>query len=149
MLLPALLVTLAGLALMLVPQLGAVIPGLVIFTVGFFAAHAVASGWVGGRSTLLGVQGAAVYLFFYYIGSAVGGSVGGIAYSAGAWNGLTLYCGCLVAVALLSAVTLRRVRTAARPGPDRPSAQSPLPAAEPAAEPSAVTRPGDGSGGAR
>ncbi|WP_405561998.1 MFS transporter [Streptomyces sp. NBC_01180] len=145
-LLPALLVTLAGLALMLVPRLGAVIPGLVIFTVGFFAAHAVASGWVGGRSTVLGVQGAAVYLFFYYIGSAIGGSVGGIAYSAGAWNGLTLYCGCLVAVALLSAVTLRWVRTAARPGPS--AERSPRPAAAPAAEPS-VTRPGDGSGGER
>lgn len=152
-LLPALLVTLVGLAVMLVPRLGAVIPGLVIFTVGFFAAHAVASGWVGGRSTVLGVQGAAVYLFFYYIGSAVGGSVGGIAYSAGAWNGLTLYCGCLVAVALLSAVTLRWVRTAARPGPS--AAQSPRPAeasarsAEPEPEPSPVTRPGDGSGGVR
>lgn len=145
-LLPALLVTLAGLALMLVPRLGAVIPGLVIFTVGFFAAHAVASGWVGGRSTVLGVQGAAVYLFFYYIGSAIGGSVGGIAYSAGAWNGLTLYCGCLVAVALLSAVTLHWIRTAARPGPS--AERSPRPAAEPAAEPS-VTRPGDGSGGER
>ncbi|WP_343235251.1 MFS transporter [Streptomyces sp. SID10853] len=144
-LVPALLVTLAGLALMLVPQLGAVIPGLVIFTVGFFAAHSVASGWVGGRSTVLGVQGAAVYLFFYYIGSAVGGSVGGIAYSAGAWNGLTLYCGCLVAVALLSAVTLRGVRTTARPEPAaEPSGQP-----EPSAGAAAVTRPGDAPGDGR
>ncbi|WP_329166853.1 MFS transporter [Streptomyces sp. NBC_01387] len=116
-LVPALLVALAGLAVMLVPSLGAVIPGLVIFTVGFFAAHAVASGWVGGRSTVLGVQGAAVYLFFYYIGSAVGGSVGGIAYSSGAWGGLTLYCACLLAIALISAVTLSRVRAASRPSP--------------------------------
>ncbi|WP_371791383.1 hypothetical protein OG285_16385 [Streptomyces sp. NBC_01471] len=76
--------------------------------------------------------------------------MGGIAYSAGAWNGLTLYCGGLVAVALLSAVTLRWVRSAARPG--SPAAQSPPPAAESVesvAEPSAVTRPGDGSGGGR
>ncbi|MEK8171579.1 hypothetical protein NKH77_25580 [Streptomyces sp. M19] len=57
MLLPALLVTLVGLVAMLVPHLGAVVPGLVVFTVGFFAAHAVASGWVGSRSTALGVQG--------------------------------------------------------------------------------------------
>ncbi|MFG2228092.1 MFS transporter [Streptomyces sp. NPDC048644] len=118
-LIPALLITLAGLAVMLVPQLGAVIPGLVVFTVGFFAAHAVASGWVGGRATALGAQGAAVYLFFYYIGSAVGGTVGGVAYSAHAWGGLTLYCACLVAVALLSALTLRRLRPATpRPAPD-------------------------------
>ncbi|MFD7917819.1 MFS transporter [Streptomyces sp. NPDC059740] len=112
-LLPALVIALAGLVLMLVPSLGAVIPGLVVFTVGFFAAHAVASGWVGGRSTALGAQGAAVYLFCYYIGSAVGGSAGGIAYSGDAWGGVTVYCAGLLAVALLSAVTLRKLRPAA------------------------------------
>lgn len=111
---PSLVITLVGLAVMLVPRLGAVVPGLVIFTVGFFAAHAVASGWVGGRATALGAQGAAVYLFFYYIGSAIGGSLGGLAYSAGAWQGVTVYCACLMALALVSAVTLRRLRPAAR-----------------------------------
>ncbi|WP_227024993.1 MFS transporter [Streptomyces tsukubensis] len=109
-LVPALVVALAGLALMLIPQLGAVIPGLVVFTVGFFAAHAVASGWVGARSSALGVQGAAVYLFFYYIGSAVGGSAGGTVFSHSQWNGLTVYTGCLVVVGLVSALTLRRLR---------------------------------------
>jgi YNFM family putative membrane transporter len=107
---PTLVITLAGLALMLLPRLGAVIPGLVVFTAGFFAAHAVASGWVGGRSAAMGAQGAAVYLFCYYIGSAVGGTLGGTAYSTGAWGGVTAYCACLVAVALISSVTLRRLR---------------------------------------
>jgi YNFM family putative membrane transporter len=105
-LLPALAITVVGLVLMLVPHLGVVVPGLVVFTVGFFASHAVASGWVGGRSAALGAQGAAVYLFFYYVGSAIGGSVGGIAYSAAAWGGVTLYCAGLLAVALISATTL-------------------------------------------
>ncbi|MDI5965652.1 MFS transporter [Streptomyces sp. SL13] len=107
---PALAITLTGLALMLIPALGAVVPGLVVFTVGFFAAHAVASSWVGARSRSLGAQGAAVYLFCYYIGSAVGGSLGGVFYSSGAWNGVSAYCAVLIAVALLSAVTLRRLR---------------------------------------
>ncbi|MER7396547.1 MFS transporter [Streptomyces sp. NPDC000151] len=113
----ALVVTLAGLALMLVPSLGAIFPGLVVFTAGFFAAHAVASGWVGSRSTVLGAQGAAVYLFFYYIGSAIGGSAGGLAYSSGAWGGVTGYCACLVAVALIAGVTLRGLRASRRAAP--------------------------------
>ncbi|MFD4756026.1 MFS transporter [Streptomyces sp. NPDC058426] len=109
-LVPALLVTLGGLALMLIPSLGGVIPGLVVFTMGFFAAHAVASGWVGARSKAIGVQGAAVYLFFYYVGSALGGSAGGTVYGHGHWSALTLYAGVLVLVGLLSALSLGRSR---------------------------------------
>jgi hypothetical protein len=44
--------------------------------------------------------------FFYYVGSAIAGPVGGIAYSAAAWGGATLYCAGLLAVALISATTL-------------------------------------------
>lgn len=134
-LVPALLITVVGLVVMLVPRLGAVVPGLVVFTIGFFAAHSVASGWVGGRATALGAQGAAVYLFFYYMGSAVGGTVGGVAYSAAAWPGVTCYCLALIASALVSAVTLRRLRPAAAPGSEPgPRAEGPAEKAAPEAE---------------
>ncbi|MFD4553900.1 MFS transporter [Streptomyces sp. NPDC058469] len=115
---PALVTALAGLATMLVPNLVTVIVGLVVFTIGFFAAHAVASGWVAARSAAMGVQGSAVYLFLYYLGSAIGGSLGGLAYSSTAWHGITVYCGALLATALVSAVTLRHLR---RPNPLRPA----------------------------
>lgn len=128
-LVPALLVALAGLALMLIPHLGGVVPGLVVFTMGFFAAHAVASGWVGARSAALKVQGASVYLFFYYVGSAIGGSAGGSVYGHAHWGGLTLYTGALVAVGLVTALSLWRLGTPAR----RPSVSGTGPAATPAA----------------
>lgn len=109
-LVPGVVLALAGLAVMLSGSVAAVVAGLVVFTAGFFAAHAVASGWVGARSRALGAQGSAVYLFCYYLGSAVGGSVGGLAYSGGGWNGVSLYTGALVCTALVTAASLWRLR---------------------------------------
>ncbi|WP_243770037.1 MFS transporter [Amycolatopsis acidicola] len=101
--------TLAGIALMIPSNLVLVVLGLIITTVGFFAAHSVASGWVGPRAATLGVQGPAVYLFCYYLGSSVGGSVGGIAYGEAGWHGVSLYTGALVVVVLIVALTLRKL----------------------------------------
>ncbi|WP_024805856.1 MFS transporter [Nocardia sp. BMG51109] len=102
-------ITLAGIALMLPSNIVVVVIGLVVTTAGFFAAHSVASGWVGPRAATLRVQGAAVYLFCYYLGSSVGGTVGGLAYSAGGWPGVSLYAGTLVAGVLVLAFTLRKL----------------------------------------
>ncbi|GHF49978.1 YNFM family putative membrane transporter [Amycolatopsis bartoniae] len=101
--------TLAGLVLMLSSNLVVVVVGLVITTGGFFAAHSVASGWVGPRSATLGVQGPAVYLFCYYLGSSVGGSVGGLAYGADGWRGVSYYAGAFVVAVLVLAFTLRKL----------------------------------------
>ena len=90
-----------------------VIAGLVVTTAGFFAAHSVASGWVGARSAALGAQGAAVYLFFYYLGSSIGGSLGGLAFGGGGWPGLTVYTGCFVIAVVIIGLTLRRLLPAA------------------------------------
>jgi YNFM family putative membrane transporter len=86
-----------------------VISGLVITTAGFFAAHSVASGWVGARSARRGVQGSAVYLFCYYLGSSIGGSVGGLAFTGSGWSGLTAYAGVFVLAVIGIALTLRRL----------------------------------------
>jgi MFS transporter, YNFM family, putative membrane transport protein len=115
-------ITLAGLALMLPADLAVVITGLVVTTGGFFAAHSVASGWVGARSASLGVQGAAVYLFFYYLGSSIGGSLGGLAFGGGGWPGVTLFtCAFVIAVVLIG-LTLRRLTPAAPPAASAASA---------------------------
>jgi len=105
-------VTLAGLLLLAMGNLVAVIAGLVVTTGGFFAAHSVASSWVSVRSANLGVQGSAVYVLFYYLGSSVGGTVGGLAFSADGWRGVTYYTCALVAAALVIAVLLRNLRPA-------------------------------------
>lgn len=105
-------VTLAGLALMLPANLAAVVAGLVVTTAGFFAAHSVASGWVGARAKTLDVQGPAVYLFCYYLGSSVAGTLGGLAFGAAGWNGLTAYTGSFILVVLALTGTLWFLRPA-------------------------------------
>jgi YNFM family putative membrane transporter len=101
-------VTLAGLAVTLSGHLAVVIVGLVLVTAGFFAGHSVASGWAGARGRALDAQGAAVYLLCYYLGSSVGGSLGGVAYGYGKWPATVAYGAALVAGALLLGLTLRR-----------------------------------------
>jgi len=48
--------------------------GIAIFTFGFFGAHSIASSWIGKLSTHDKSQASALYLFFYYIGSSIGGT---------------------------------------------------------------------------
>ena len=105
-------ITIAGLALMVPDNVALVIAGLVVTTAGFFAAHSVASGWVGARSARLGVQGSAVYLFCYYLGSSIGGTVGGLAFTASGWPGLTIYTGAFLLTVIAIALTLRTLAPA-------------------------------------
>ncbi|MEV5824275.1 MFS transporter [Spirillospora sp. NPDC052242] len=99
----ALVVAAAGLVLMFPPVLWLVGAGLLVFTVGFFAAHSVASGWVGLRASTNRAQASALYLCAYYLGSSLGGTAGGFAFEHGAWTGTGLYVLVLLAVALSAA----------------------------------------------
>ena len=101
-------VAIAGVALTLPSSLACVVAGLVVLTAGFFAAHSVASGWVGGRAPVAPAQASALYLCLYYIGSSVAGSAGGVFYSRGGWPLTVAFAVALLAVALASAVSLRR-----------------------------------------
>lgn len=103
-------VTVLGLLLMLADSLAWILLGLVVFTGGFFAAHAVANGWVGARASHRARgQASAIYQFAYYGGSSVGGVLGGAAYAAWGWGGMTvLLCGWLVLAALAVVVTYAR-----------------------------------------
>lgn len=107
-----------------------VLAGLVLFTVGFFGAHSIASGWVGRRAARARAQASALYLFSYYAGSSVGGVVGGLAYEAGQWPGLVAYVVALLLLALLLALVLRRIpptptATAAEDTPQQPMVRQP------------------------
>ena len=107
-LLGACLVTAAGLLLTLPDSLPVVGAGLLVMTAGFFAAHSVASGWVGRRAATGKAQASALYLFCYYLGSSVGGSAGGLAYEHGRWPATVTYAVALVAAGLVAALGLRR-----------------------------------------
>jgi YNFM family putative membrane transporter len=99
-------VAIAGVALTLPSSLPLVVAGLVVLTAGFFAAHSVASGWVGSLAPVAPAQASALYLCLYYIGSSVAGSAGGIFYARGGWPLTAAFAAGLLAVALASAVSL-------------------------------------------
>jgi MFS transporter, YNFM family, putative membrane transport protein len=101
-------VAIAGVALTLPASLACIVVGLILLTAGFFAAHSVASGWVGGRAPVAPAQASALYLCLYYIGSSVAGSAGGIFYAHGGWAPTAAFAAALLAVALASAASLRR-----------------------------------------
>lgn len=105
----------AGVALTAATPLWLVILGIAVLTIGFFGAHSIASAWVGRRGGGARGQAAAWYLFFYYLGSSVLGSAGGIAWTRHGWPGVVLFCAALGALALLGGVLLVRVRPLAAP----------------------------------
>ncbi len=115
-LLTALAVMASGLLLTLLPPLSAVIAGIIVFTVGFFAAHAVASAWVGSRASTGRAQASSLYLFSYYLGASIAGTAGGFFWSAWGWTGVV---GLVLALIGLSALATLRltVLVGANPGP--------------------------------
>jgi len=98
----------AGLALTLSAALPVIIFGVALFTFGFFAAHSVASSWVGRIAKRSKALASAAYLTAYYLGASAMGWLGGHAWQAGAWAGVLgflalLWIGC-VAIAVRMAL---------------------------------------------
>ncbi len=107
----------AGLALTLPDSTPAVLTGMIVFTAGFFAAHSVASGWVGLLATTHRAEASSGYLFCYYAGSSVVGAAAGIAFAAAGWPGIAAAVGLAIAAALvLVAVVLPGSDAAPRAG---------------------------------
>ena len=77
-----------------------ILPGMMLFTAGFFAAHAVASGWIGPRARRARGQASSLYLFSYYVGSSVAGTLGGLFWHNFGWSGITLFISVLLILAL-------------------------------------------------
>lgn len=100
---------LAGLALTLLQPLAAILVGMLLFTFGFFGAHSVASSWIGRRAQHNKGQASALYLFSYYAGSSVAGTLGGVFWHHYGWPGVGLFIGGLLLLALLVALHLARV----------------------------------------
>jgi YNFM family putative membrane transporter len=100
------LAMLAGVAITLLRPLALVIFGIAVVTAGFFGAHSVASSWVGLRARHSKAQAAALYLFFYYLGSSIVGSSGGFFWSARGWRGVAEFTGTLLILALLISLRL-------------------------------------------
>jgi MFS transporter, YNFM family, putative membrane transport protein len=84
--------------------------GIAIFTFGFFGGHSIASGWIGKIATHDKAQASSLYLFFYYIGSSIGGTAGGTFYSNYGWIGVVGMIVILSLIAISISVRLSLVR---------------------------------------
>lgn len=109
----SLLMMLAGLLLTLAPWLPVILLGMTILTFGFFGAHSNASSWVGAKATVGKAQAASLYLFCYYIGSSIIGTLGGLFWSAFGWPGIVMLLAVLLSTALAFAWRLTRSVAAA------------------------------------
>jgi YNFM family putative membrane transporter len=105
----AIAVELVGLAATLPNNLVAIVAGIGLITWGFFGAHSIASSWVGLRTQTARAQASALYLFFYYLGSSVVGSAGGLFFQRLGWNGVAGLLAVLTGCALLIALRLSKV----------------------------------------
>lgn len=97
---------LLGVALCAAPWLSAAVVGLALFTLGFFAAHAVASGQVGIHAQGAKAQASALYLCAYYLGSSLVGYVGGYVWEHAGWLALL---GVLAALFIVASALVRRI----------------------------------------
>ncbi|MDQ1131122.1 MFS transporter [Microbacterium sp. SORGH_AS_0888] len=107
-----------GALLLLVPSVGAVVAGLVIFTAGFFAAHAVASGWTPASAPAgSAAQASSLYYLAYYAGSSALGWALGLVFAGVGWVGVA---GVVVLLCAIAAAWAQRVLRdpAARSGTD-------------------------------
>ncbi len=96
----AITIMLLGGLITLIPTIYTVILGAGVFTFGFFGAHSLASSWVGRRATSEHAQASALYLFFYYVGSSIGGTSGGELWTLMNWPGIIAMITVMLIIAL-------------------------------------------------
>jgi YNFM family putative membrane transporter len=99
----------AGLLLTLLNSLLLITLGIAVTTFGFFASHSIASSWVGRRARAPQALASALYLFFYYLGSSLVGSLSGLMMNHGGWSSVVGILIVFLAVALLIGLRLRHL----------------------------------------
>jgi len=103
-------IMLAGVVATFARPLATIVAGIALLTFGFFAAHSIVSSWVGLRAHHARAQASSLYLFFYYTGSAIAGSVGGFFWTADGWRGVAGFVCALLVAGVLLALWLARLR---------------------------------------
>ena len=110
----------AGLAVTLAAPLVTVILGIALITLGFFAGHAVASGWVGRLAGAAKGQAASLYLLSYYLGSSILGSLGGVFWARGRWPAVAGFVAVLLVLLAIATARLWRWAATREPAGVRP-----------------------------
>ncbi len=104
----------SGAATTIFDDLTCVLTGLTLVTVGFFGAHAVASGWVGRLAKQARGQAAGLYLFGFYAGGSLGGWAGGLVYERGGWSTTVVFMIAMFVVALVPLLPVHTPKYASR-----------------------------------
>jgi len=105
------IVAAVGAGMLAVPATPVIVLGLVVFTAGFFGAHAVASGWTpvaapeGSRA-----QASSLYYLGYYGGSSLFGWLLGYVFGGAGWGWFVTTIIALIAVAGVAAAVVLRER---------------------------------------
>jgi predicted MFS family arabinose efflux permease len=103
----ALALAAAGLPLVLLPSLPAVLVGLMLVGVGTFFAQAAATGFVGRAATADRGAASGIYLASYFFGGLVGSAVLGQLFDRLGWTACVIGIGATLAVAALLTFRLR------------------------------------------
>ena len=112
-------VILCGVLITLNGNLFLKIIGIALLTFGFFGGHSIASSWIGLEAGNYKAQASSLYLFFYYVGSSVGGTTGGVFWTKFGWSGvvslivLFVLAAFLLSICLVSLLRRRKVQTPA------------------------------------
>jgi YNFM family putative membrane transporter len=101
-------VMLCGLLLTLFSSLWLIFFGMLLFSAGFFAAHSVASSWIGPRARRARGQASSLYLFSYYLGSSIAGTLGGVFWHNWGWNGVGGFIAAMLVLALITGRCLHK-----------------------------------------
>ncbi|WP_414049296.1 MFS transporter [Macrococcus animalis] len=104
----AIILYLLGIAITLLPFAIFKIIGLAFAVFGFFSGHALASSLVGSIADHHKAQATSLYLLFYYIGSSVGGTVGGLFYDIAGWYGVAMMVTLFMITAFLIIVSMSK-----------------------------------------
>ncbi len=113
-LLASIIIMLIGILITALTPVTVIFIGMMLFTAGFFAAHSVASSWIGRRARRAKGQASSLYLFCYYVGSSVAGTLGGVFWHNFGWGGVVAFISLMLLLALLVGHYLKKLPEAAR-----------------------------------
>lgn len=104
-----------GLACTLAAAMSLIVAGIALITIGFFAGHSVASGWVGPLAASDKGHAAGLYLLAYYPGSSLIGALGAIFWSGYGWPGVAGMVAILLTVGMIATARLTRWQARGEP----------------------------------
>jgi predicted MFS family arabinose efflux permease len=100
-----------GLPLLVLPNLSAVLLGMVLVGVGTFFAQAIATGFVGRAATSDRGSASGLYLAFYFFGGLMGAAVLGQLFDRFGWEACVAGIGASLLIAALLALLLKTPMT--------------------------------------